>query len=49
MAEQCEFAATLRNWRVAAAPLSTFGLTIVEDLTYGIIAGCVIAAVVPSS
>ena len=45
MAEKREFAAMLRNWRTAAVLIATFGLTIVQDLTYGIVAGCVLAAV----
>ena len=28
----------------AAVLLATFGLTLIEDLTFGIIAGCVLAA-----
>jgi SulP family sulfate permease len=45
MAEKAEFAHLLRNWRTAAVLLATFGLTLVEDLTTGIIAGCATAAV----
>jgi SulP family sulfate permease len=45
MAEKREFAAMLRNWRTASVLIATFGLTIVEDLTYGIVAGCMLAAV----
>ena len=44
MAEKSEFLRLLRNWRFAAVLLTTFGLTLVKDLTYGIIAGCVVAA-----
>jgi SulP family sulfate permease len=44
MAEKREFAVLLRNWRTAAVLVPTFGLTIVEDLTYGIVAGCLMAA-----
>ena len=44
MAEKREFAVLLRNWQTAAVLVSTFGLTIVEDLTYGIVAGCLMAA-----
>jgi len=32
------------GWRSASAQLATFGLTLLEDLTFGIIAGCVLAA-----
>jgi SulP family sulfate permease len=34
----------LRDWRSAIVLLATFGLTLVEDLTTGIIAGCAVAA-----
>jgi sulfate permease, SulP family len=44
MAEKAEFGRLLRDWRSAAVLLATFGLTLVEDLTTGIIAGCVVAA-----
>ena len=44
MAEKAEFARLLRDWRTAAVLLATFGLTVVRDLTTGIIAGCVLAA-----
>ncbi len=45
MAEKAEFVRLLRNWRTAAVLLATFGLTLVRDLTTGIVAGCVLAAV----
>ena len=45
MAEKKEFAILLRDWRTAAVLLATFGLTLVKDLTFGIVAGCVLAAV----
>ena len=45
MAEKREFAHLLRNWRTAAVLLATFGATLVKDLTFGIIAGCALAAV----
>ncbi|MEI6202397.1 MAG: SulP family inorganic anion transporter, partial [Enhydrobacter sp.] len=45
MAEKAEFARLLRDWRSALVLLATFGLTLLEDLTTGIIAGCVVAAV----
>ena len=45
MAEKKEFAALLRDWRTATVLLTTFGLTLAEDLTFGIVAGCVLAGV----
>ncbi len=45
MAEKAEFVRLLGNWRTAAVLLATFGLTLVKDLTVGIVAGCVLAAV----
>jgi SulP family sulfate permease len=45
MAEKEEFGRLLRNWRTAAVLLATFGLTILHDLTAGILAGCALAAV----
>ena len=44
MAEKAEFVRLLRNWRTAAVLLATFGLTLARDLTTGIVAGCVLAA-----
>jgi sulfate permease, SulP family len=44
MAEKEEFLRLLRNWRSAAVLIATFGLTLIEDLTVGIIAGCALAA-----
>ncbi len=44
MAEKAEFAALLRRPGTAVVLLTTFGLTIVKDLTFGIIAGCLVAA-----
>jgi SulP family sulfate permease len=44
MAEKVEFARLLRGWRTAAVLLATFGVTLLRDLTSGIIAGCVLAA-----
>jgi SulP family sulfate permease len=44
MAEKAEFIRLLRDWRTAAILLATFGLTLVRDLTTGIVAGCVLAA-----
>jgi sulfate permease, SulP family len=43
MAEKKEFVALLRDWRTAAVLLATFGLTLVESLTFGIVAGCGLA------
>jgi SulP family sulfate permease len=45
MAEKKEFLLLLRDWRGASVLLVTFVLTLVKDLTFGIIAGCVVAAV----
>ena len=44
MAEKAEFVRLLRDWRAAAVLLTTFGLTLVRDLTTGIVVGCVLAA-----
>jgi SulP family sulfate permease len=44
MAEKAEFVRLLRDWRTAAVLLATFGLTLARDLTTGIIAGCLLAA-----
>jgi SulP family sulfate permease len=44
MAEKREFIRLLSNWRGASVLLATFGLTMIEDLTTGIITGCVLAA-----
>jgi SulP family sulfate permease len=45
MAERSEFVRLLRRWPTAAVLLATFGLTLLRDLTTGIVAGCVLAAV----
>jgi SulP family sulfate permease len=45
MAERREFADLLRHWPTASVLLVTFGLTVLLDLTYGIVAGCVVALV----
>jgi SulP family sulfate permease len=34
----------LRDWRSACVLIATFGLTAIEDLTFGMIAGCALAA-----
>jgi SulP family sulfate permease len=44
MAEKKEFWDLLRDWRTALVLIATFGLTLVENLTVGIIAGCLLAA-----
>ncbi len=44
MAEKAEFVRLLRDWRAGLVLLATFGLTLVKDLTFGIIAGCLLAA-----
>jgi SulP family sulfate permease len=44
MAEKAEFVRLLGNWRSGLVLVATFGLTVVEDLITGIIAGCVVAA-----
>ena len=44
MAEKEDFVRLLYGWRSASVLLATFGLTLIEDLTFGIIAGCVLAA-----
>ena len=45
MAEKAEFARLLRDWRTGLVLLSTFGLTLARDLTAGIVAGCLAAAI----
>jgi sulfate permease, SulP family len=45
MAEKKEFAALARDWRTAIVLLATFGLTLAKDLTFGIVAGCLLAGV----
>ena len=44
MAEKGEFVRLLKNWRTATVLLATFGLTLLKDLTAGIVAGCALAA-----
>jgi SulP family sulfate permease len=46
MAEKEEFAHLLRHWPTATVLLLTFGLTMVFDLTVGIIVGCLAAAAI---
>jgi SulP family sulfate permease len=44
MAEKAEFLRLLRHWQSASVMLTTFIVTLLEDLTWGIIAGCLLAA-----
>lgn len=44
MAEKEEFVRLLRAWPTALVLVATFGLTVIRDLTTGIVAGCVVAA-----
>ena len=44
MAEKDDFLLLLRDWRGGSVLMTTFGLTLVENLTVGIIAGCMLAA-----
>jgi sulfate permease, SulP family len=44
MAEREEFLRLLRDWRSASVLIATFSLTLIEDLTFGITAGCTLAA-----
>ena len=44
MAEKEDFLRVLHDWRCGSVLMATFGLTLIEDLTVGIIAGCVLAA-----
>lgn len=44
MAEKQEFLHLLHRWREALVLLTTFILTLMEDLTVGIVAGCAVAA-----
>jgi SulP family sulfate permease len=44
MAEKAEFVRLLRLGRPAAVALVTFGMTLARDLTTGIVAGCLLAA-----
>jgi SulP family sulfate permease len=45
MAEKEEFIRLGKDWRSAAVLVPTFALTLLKDLTFGIVAGCAIAAV----
>jgi sulfate permease, SulP family len=44
MAEKAEFLRLLRDWRSAVVLLATLALTLIENLTAGIVAGCALAA-----
>ena len=44
MAEKAEFVRLLQHWQLALVLLTTFGLTLIRDLTSGIVAGCLVAA-----
>jgi SulP family sulfate permease len=44
MAEKDDFLLLLRDWRGGSVLMATFALTLIEDLTVGIVAGCVLAA-----
>jgi SulP family sulfate permease len=44
MAEKKEFVRLLGDWPSAAVLIATFALTLIFDLTTGIVAGCVLAA-----
>jgi sulfate permease, SulP family len=46
MAERKEFIHLLGNWKTAVVLLATFGLTLVRDLTFGIVTGCFLAAAI---
>ncbi|MEW6438049.1 MAG: SulP family inorganic anion transporter [Pseudomonadota bacterium] len=44
MAEKGEFLRLLRQWQPAAVLIVTFGVTLLKDLTFGIVGGCLLAA-----
>ncbi|HEY9234404.1 SulP family inorganic anion transporter [Phenylobacterium koreense] len=44
MAERAEFARLLGQWRTAAVVIATFAVTLLHDLTAGIVVGCLVAA-----
>jgi SulP family sulfate permease len=44
MAEKEEFVRLLKDWRSAVVLIPTLALTLLKDLTFGIIAGCILAA-----
>jgi sulfate permease, SulP family len=45
MAEKEEFVRLVKDWRSAVVLVPTFALTIFKDLTFGIVAGCVLAVI----
>ncbi len=45
MAEKAEFLRLMRDWRPASVGAATFAMTLVHDLTFGILAGCLLAGV----
>jgi SulP family sulfate permease len=49
MAEKAEFVRLLKTWRGGLVLLTTFGLTLARDLTTGIVAGCLVAAVLAAA
>jgi len=44
MAEKAEFLRLMSYWRESSVLLVTFALTLIVDLTTGILAGCALAA-----
>jgi SulP family sulfate permease len=44
MAEKEEFLHLIVDWRGAAVLVPTFALTVFKDLTFGIVTGCLLAA-----
>jgi len=46
MAEKEEFTRLMKDWRSGAVLFATFALTVLHDLTAGIVAGCLLAAAV---
>jgi sulfate permease, SulP family len=44
MAEKNEFRRLLGEWRGATVLIATFALTLIANLTVGIVAGCALAA-----
>ncbi len=44
MIERGELARLFKDWRAAAVLVTTLGLTLAKDLTFGIVAGCLLAA-----
>lgn len=45
MAEKDEFVRLVKDWRSAVVLVPTFALTIFKDLTFGIVAGCILAVI----